>query len=276
MNSRCWAAEQEAADNDQVSRVVRSQAELESALGQFTSEEAWLLKMEFSMSGRDRLTGTGSQLTEAQSGWVRKRLKSDQPLILEKRLEGLQELGAQFGIPSSGTPVFSGLVPMLTDTTGRYAGSWLLDPQQLIDGWQTTLNQLENVCLKLQQSGYFGRVGIDVMQYRSADGRLKMRLYQDVNARFTMGYLTCWWRRYLQPGEVGCWLHLGKRCESKQKLSEWWEAKIDQCGAEGCRLIRTAPLMHAGEIVQHQTGLLIAANEQLAREQVQRLLAPEN
>ncbi|MCA9041054.1 MAG: hypothetical protein KDA65_11950 [Planctomycetaceae bacterium] len=274
INNRLWAAEQEAfnASSERISWIIASQKDLEAALVEFQSDEPWLLKTCFSMSGRDRISGQGTGLTEAQMGWVRKRLHPNSPLLLERYLQSIQELGLQYEVPPEGEPVLMGLLPMLTDRTGRYAGSWILQPSELIRTWQPLVDQADSIAKRIQAAGYFGPVGLDVMQYRDHAGDAQVRLFQDVNARYTMGRLALGWSRYLKPKEVACWLHLSHRCQNKEELKKWWAVR-EQIADNGARLIRTSPLFHAGQIVGHQTGLLITNDETRAREQVQRILS---
>jgi hypothetical protein len=58
----------------------------------------------------------------------------------------------------------------------------------------------------MQSEGYYGPVGIDAMQYKDDAGEVRMRVIQDVNARWTMGRLAAAWRRYLPPNVPARWL----------------------------------------------------------------------
>ncbi|MAT15871.1 MAG: hypothetical protein CMJ46_11455 [Planctomyces sp.] len=249
----------------------------ELILENFGENEGWIVKLPLGMSGRDQLRGEGNQLTDAQACWINKRADGEEWLIFERRLACIQELGVQFQVhrrpltqrPPDNVELIE-IVPMLADRNGRYAGSWLLDPDKVRADWSTVVEKFDDT-RSLAFSEYFGPVGIDVMQYRDSEGSLAMRYYQDVNARYTMGRLALGWRRYLNPGEVGCWLHLSHRCTTREELEDWWGVRTEPLHGN-CRLIRTSPLWHAGEIVRHQTGLLIAESESIAREQVQRIL----
>ncbi|QDU82096.1 hypothetical protein Pla110_38510 [Polystyrenella longa] len=273
VNSRQWAVEfeSETEQEERVSWLLTSQSDLEAALREIDPDEEWLIKTNLSMSGRDRIAGRGIQLTTANAGWIRKRLSSETPLVLERRLKIEQEIGVQFEITTSGDPELVDLLPMLVDRTGRYAGSWLLDQGSLLTEWQREVDSLAEIAITIQQDGYFGPVGFDVMRYRNQHGELQTRLFQDINGRYTMGRVAAGWRRYLQPGEVGCWLHFAQRCETKAELEQWWGIRL-QLIEPTVRLIRTSPLCHAGEIVGHQTGLLIATDETTLRRQVQAIL----
>lgn len=171
----------------------------------------WVVKAEFSMSGRERILGRGSP-TEADRNWIEKRLASDGVVFFEPWVERLDEVGIQIDIPREGDPQLLAVVQMLVDERGQYAGSQfaprrLKTPTNLISPSRDATDLALRAAKRLQSLGYFGPLGIDAMQYRAADGLVRWRPLQDVNARWTMGRLSLGLRQLLQPRETGCWRH---------------------------------------------------------------------
>ncbi|MBC8114727.1 MAG: transcriptional repressor [Candidatus Saccharimonas sp.] len=176
------------------------------------SDARWVVKGMFGMSGRERILGRGLP-TLADQNWIAKRLASDGFVYFEPWVDQIDEVGIQIAVPRAGGPHLIDVVPMLVDERGQYAGSWFT-PLEKITWIKTRVTESEtviDVALRaaslLQQLGYFGPLGIDAMRYRAADGSLRVRPLQDINARWTMGRISLGWRRLLQPDEAGCWRH---------------------------------------------------------------------
>lgn len=169
----------------------------------------WVVKAQFGMAGRERLLGSGPLAPPAE-GWIRKRLAEDGLVFVEPWVDRVFEVGLQFDVPRSGTPVLLGCVPLLSNAGGQYRGSWFAPPAALTTTQivpASTIEVCKNAARRAQEIGYFGPLGIDVMCYRSADGEPAWRPLQDINARWTMGRLSLGLRRLLQPGECGFWWH---------------------------------------------------------------------
>lgn len=173
----------------------------------------WVIKAEFGMSGRERLTGRGRP-TEADSNWISKRLHKNGAVFFEPWIDSLGEVGIQIEVPRQGEPRFLGMTPMLVDHRGQYRGSGLpasgVDLSLLIprnDSWGYAVDIALRAARRIQDLGYFGPLGIDAMQYRDLQGRQRIRPLQDINARWTMGRLSLGFRRMLNDNRKACWLH---------------------------------------------------------------------
>lgn len=210
VNSRCfrWQLERSLAIEIPSSAVITSTADLVRHLEQhLTATGQWVLKANFGMSGRERVLGRGRQLDTPTANWVTKRCAAAGGVVLEPWLESVAEAGLQWEIPTQGAPRFLGLTPLLTDPAGTYRGSRLVSSPQEVEAWQPALTTTAEVARRLQQIGYHGPVGIDAMLFRNAEGEVRCRALQDLNARFTMGRLALGWLRLVPAGWQAAWLH---------------------------------------------------------------------
>jgi hypothetical protein len=115
---------------------------------------------------------------------------------------------------------------------------------------------VERAARRIQELGYFGPLGIDVMQYRAADGEIRWRPLQDINARLTMGRVALGLRRLLGPGERADWLHTRRPAGSAAVAGTVQIASGDF--PKGVRTARTSPLEVGGAPSSHQSALIIA------------------
>lgn len=185
--------------------------EIERLIAFHDPESRWVVKAEFGMSGRERILGCGPP-TEADRNWIEKRLASDGVIFFEPWVERLEEVGIQIDIPREDSPQLISVVRMLVDERGQYAGSQFAPrrqktPANLISPWRDATDAAIRAAKRLQSLGYFGPLGIDAMRYRAADGLMRWRPLQDINARWTMGRLSLGLQRLLQRNEAGCWRH---------------------------------------------------------------------
>ncbi|MDA1164989.1 MAG: hypothetical protein O3B13_17980 [Planctomycetota bacterium] len=186
---------------------------------------AWLLKAEFSMSGRERIAGHGANFDDSSRNWVGRRLVSGRRLYFEPRVESLFELSTQWNIPNlsltatqHGSPEFFGATQLLTDSSGQYLGSVpiaaslekvsrntadsCLSPEIL----DRVVADAELAAREAQWLGYHGPLGIDAMIYRGPNGEPALRSIQDVNARLTMGRIALEWFQRFPDSEYSAWL----------------------------------------------------------------------
>jgi hypothetical protein len=124
--------------------------------------------------------------------------------------------------------------------------------------WQPAIEIARRAAVELQQLGYFGPLGIDAARYRNQDGDLCLRPLQDINARYTFGRLSLGWRRWLQPGECGSWLHLPLRDRDNVASLDELESRLRDCLPPGCRLLCTSPL-EVGHKLATSHSLLVTA-----------------
>lgn len=237
--------------------MIRSAAELANVLKGLAVSQPWVIKAEFGMSARERILGGGPDMSPSHADWIRKRLDRDGAVFFEPWVERLDEAGMHFTIPSSGSPEFNGVARLISDAGGHYRGNEFAASAPDARWWDPAIPTGWRAAERLQSFGYFGPLGIDVMQYRDPDGTVRVRPIQDVNARFTMGRLALGFRRQLQPGETGRWLHLRWNAPGISPPARLDE--IQQNLPPGSRVIRTSPFEVGGRPTQHGTVLCCIA-----------------
>ncbi|MCA9097299.1 MAG: hypothetical protein KDA36_02895, partial [Planctomycetaceae bacterium] len=159
--------------------LIRSEADLRQAIQAYSSGDRWVVKAEFGMSGRERIVGRGSVLTEAAGNWLARQLQSGGVLVFEPWLKGIREAGLLYEIPRVSSPQFIGVAELLTDSRGTYLGSRFGHSSDAL-GWEEAIEMGLRVSQRLQEAGYFGPLGIDVMEYDTPDGVRKIRMLQDL------------------------------------------------------------------------------------------------
>jgi hypothetical protein len=237
------------------------------------AEFDWLVKAEFGMSGRERISGNGTPPDDSQVRWIRRRLASGERLYFEPRVEPLGELSSQWMIPqaefddlSSAEPELIGATQLLVDRSGQYLGSIFVDASSIeipgpnsgpCDGdegfWlsrqtlELVLQDARSVAEAAQQLGYHGPLGVDSMVYRSPNGEPALRPIQDVNARFTMGRIALEWFRRFAEADRPAWL----------LVPEVWLNQRGITAAPDNPVVRlTSPNVVAGQPVR-RVGVLI-------------------
>ncbi|MCH7686164.1 MAG: hypothetical protein IH899_05710, partial [Planctomycetes bacterium] len=223
-------------------------------------DDRWVVKAEFSMSARERVLGQGRELPEQTLHWAQKRIERDGVVFFEPWIDCISEAGLQFTIPKTGDLVFEGVTPLLTGERGEYRGNRFSVHDDIESIWSSCIETAHQIAQKLQAKGYFGPLGIDAVQYRDRDGELHVRPLQDINARYTMGRLALGFRRLLQPGETGSWLHYRQPDTSIEELKEWF-ADIQQRLPARTKVIRTSPWEVNGKPVRHGTVVLICSSQ---------------
>jgi hypothetical protein len=238
-------------------QTIRTLRDLDRALSAAASlRRGAVIKANFGMSARERILVRRSALRPQDVQWARRRLNRTEPLFFEPWVEAIVEFGCQFSIPRSEPPLLEGITGLLTDAQGTYRGSLLpsgveASPADLIPA--SVLEIVERAARRIQQSGYFGPLGIDAMQYRTSSGEVRWRPLQDINARLTMGRVALGMRRLLKPGEQAAWLHL----RADDALGA--EGEISSAPLlPGVRLVRTSP-RRVGERPASQRTVLIVA-----------------
>lgn len=191
---------------EEIADVIRQSA---SQFGDAESKHAWVIKANYGMAARERVLGRGSVLSIANERWLQRRLQLDGAVFFEPWLRRRAEVGLQWSLPKlgSGQPMLQGITPLLTDHQGGYRGSEFSEDITNPTEWDSAIEVTQRVATCLQQLGYFGPLGIDAAIYEDSAGRAIARPLQDINARYTMGRLALGFRRLLQPGDQGVWLH---------------------------------------------------------------------
>ncbi|REJ71052.1 MAG: hypothetical protein DWQ29_24340 [Planctomycetota bacterium] len=240
-NSRCFTRELESRWDCGLdfSTVVSSMSELSQRLDEIDERTDWVIRTDHSGAARNRLLGTGPDLTPSQLGWLSKRFSRKGRLIWEPWVERLEEASLHWTIPPETAPRFDGITGLLTDHLGRYLGSSFGNAAPSIEEWSEALDVGGRLALELQQLGYFGPLGVDALRYRDAEGNLRVRPLQDVNARWTMGRLSLGWSRRF---ESGMWRHgTGEEMNDAQR--------------RGSLLLKTSPDRIGDAIVNHRTWI---------------------
>ena len=189
-------------------RRIETLDQFYEALQSGDGNHQWVVKALFSMSARERILGRGAPKS-GDIHWIQRRIASQGAVFFEPWVDRIDEIGIQIEVPASGEPRLIGISPMLVDHRGQYAGSLFSSPQprDQAQRWSEAIAVALRAAEQLQFIGYFGPLGIDSMCYRDAEGGLRFRPLQDINARWTMGRLSLSLRRFLQPNEQGIWLH---------------------------------------------------------------------
>lgn len=213
----------------------------------------WVVKANFGMSARERILGRGVSPSHQELRWVERQLAATDAVYFEPWVEPIDEWGLQYTIPISGQPVLEGITPLLTDAQGTYRGSRLVSEEIPADVRQV----VDRAALRIQETGYFGPLGIDVMRYRSADGEVGWRPLQDINARLTMGRLALGLRRLIAADEFASWLHV--------RWSDAMSATLTRLQSNGIRVIRISPLTVGNSPVSRGTVLVVAPSAALLR-----------
>jgi hypothetical protein len=261
VNSREFSGGLEAEWNVGLSgaRVIRTLQELEAALTEGAKlPQGWVIKANFGMSARERILVRRSPPRPQDIQWARHRLQRGEPLFFEPWVECVTECGCQFSVPQSGPPLLEGITGLLTDAQGTYRGSRLFGaaegrPSNLLPSG--VLDVVEGAVRRVQQQGYVGPVGIDVMQYRTPEGEIGWRPLQDINARLTMGRVALGLRRLLGPDERADWLHTRRRPGSATAADP---TRLESGDRSGVRAVRTSPQEVGGRPSSHRTTLVIA------------------
>ena len=216
------------------------------------------------MSARERILFRRSPPRTQDVEWARRRLERSESLFLEPWVEANAEFGCQFTVPPSGPPRFEGVTGLLTDAQGVYRGSRLLQPaDEASSGFpdRSVLEVVERAVRRIQESGYFGPLGIDVMRYRTAGGEIRWRPLQDINARLTMGRVALGWRRLLADDERADWLQVRLSADStsgRPGLPVAFETL-----PTGTRAIRTSPLEVGGRAASQAVVLILSQSTEI-------------
>lgn len=251
------------------SQQVHDLDELQSAIKELLQHpecqgHGWVVKADYSMSARERMLGQGKEITETVRSWAEKRFTMQQPLFLEPWVNRQDEAGLQFFIPREGAPQWIGLAPLVCDARGKYRGSRISVDAQTEEEWQPAIEVGHRVAERVQQTGYFGPLGIDAMCYADAQGTLKWRPIQDVNARYTMGRLALGFSRFLKPNEVASWLHFSWKESYGIRFSNWLRCHFEQSGS-GTRCITTSPDQIDRQTLRLVNTLLISESPEQLR-----------
>jgi hypothetical protein len=176
-------------------RYFSERAPIEALLRR--AERPWLLKRPLAFAGRGQMRFYGP-ITDKQWSWLAVSLEQDgvivEPLVspqLELSLHGFVWQGGRFELGRI-------CVQRVTER-GVFRGVRLAEAGELAQAEsEALLAQGERVAQALHGAGYFGPFGLDAYRY-AADGQLGFCALSEINARYTMGFITGFPRR---PSEL--------------------------------------------------------------------------
>ncbi|MHC4875846.1 MAG: hypothetical protein ACYTGL_05060 [Planctomycetota bacterium] len=181
-------------------QLITTIAESAACWEQVVDDHRVVLKAEFGMSGRERLTLRGGEaLSPSVHGWINRRVEQNGAVYLEPWLDCIAEFSTHWDVqrPIDNTSVGQirqiGWTQILNSASGQYVGSRVSDASRAcfdsVDA--SLLTQIEQAAKQaataVAKLGYQGPLGIDSMVYRDAAGQHRVRSLQDINARWSMG-----------------------------------------------------------------------------------------
>ncbi len=181
-------------------QLVSAIADSAGRWSQAVDDHRVVLKAEFGMSGRERLTLRGDEaLTPSVHGWINRRVEQNGAVYLEPWLECVAEFSAHWNIQAPANDAcdaqiqFIGWTQLLNSQSGQYVGSRVSDsaqtgPRSVDPSLLTQIAETaKRAAMAVAQLGYHGPLGIDSMVYQDAVGEHRVRPLQDINARWSMG-----------------------------------------------------------------------------------------
>jgi hypothetical protein len=241
--------------------AIRTLSDLERALSEIERAGcSWVIKANFGMSARERILGRQAPPREQDVEWARRRLERGEAIYFEPWVHAVAEFGCQLTVPPAGPPVLEGVTGLLTDAQGTYRGSRLFESSEIPNRLPANvLDVVDRAARRIQELGYFGPLGIDVMQYRTSGGESGWRPLQDINARLTMGRVALGLRRLLAPGQSADWLHFRNSSSAADQEPSDDLATVPA----GARQLRTSPRETGGRPANRGTALLIAESAEV-------------
>lgn len=279
--SHAGLADKQDRDQQCFSCLCRSIGDVEMQLGQLALHDAvsWVIKADLSQAARNRIVGNGGVLSDAQEGWLRKQFRDGSAVAVEPWVERIAEFGLQFKIPSlkaTDEIQFEGAAEMLTDSAGRYLGSWICHDNPAPSIHRAIEHGFE-VAQAARVAGYLGPMGIDCMLFRAAnDGAIRLRMCHDINARNTMGRVALSLKRFLRSGEIGLWLHAESHRWSsvvdEDAFESAGEVPVNTLLGSDVRIVPTSPAMTGSKPTQLKTALLISGSRAALKSVAEQIL----
>ena len=261
-----------------------------SALKQFHEEgySRWIVKPDLSHAGRNRLAGQSANLNFSQRRWVEKQVDNFQRVYAEPRVQIEREHSLQFDIQQngdSGKPIsLVGITELLNTSRGEYAGS-IVRPgifneasatdsasERSRSNIQPAVQVGMDIATKAAELGYSGPLGIDCMSFRAMDGRLMLRVVNDINARYTMGRLALQHRAALSDNEWGIWCI--RSSKFRERTDQPWKTVVEKYTRD-VDIIPTSPQMLSGQPATIDTCLVITNSMEIASEFRQLITSPD-
>jgi hypothetical protein len=184
VNHRCFAHELGGGLPNQT--YLTERAPLEALLRR--AERRWLLKRPLAFAGRGQMRFYGP-ITDKQWSWLDLSLARD-GLIVEPLVSPLLEVSVHGFIWRSGEFELGRVCVQQVTDRGVFRDLRLAARGELEQAETESLfAQGERVALALHSAGYFGPFGIDAYRYQ-LDGRVGFCSLSEINARYTMGFVT--------------------------------------------------------------------------------------
>ena len=244
-NSREYSVSHEtsSAEQDSLATLCRTIEEVQACIDSFPPSTRWVIKANWSHAARERVLGQGRELTPAISAWISQRITRDGVVCWEPWLQREAEIGIQWHISPGESPHLIAVNQLLVDPRGQYAGTQAIDEAGAFPDWVWQAVEATRPAVDdLTHLGYFGPVGIDAMRYiNSGSNASRIRPFQDINARWTMGRLAAGWFEKL--GQPATWCHGTEQSGDRE--------------IPGSARIATSPEQIDGLAVSHKTWLCV-------------------
>ncbi len=180
----------------------------------FASQDAVILKMPWSSSGRGIHVIDPSKGHGANYHWIKGALKQQGFITAEPLLNKIFDFSFQFNLKQDGEIDFTGISYSLNDDKQHFIGgsvNWPHHKDEISKFLSPTLinlaaNQLIHALRKVEpQHHYEGPIGIDAIVYRNLDGRLRMHPCLDINWRYNMGLVNIALPKFVHNNSIGIW-----------------------------------------------------------------------
>lgn len=189
VNHRSFAHELGGGLPDQA--YVRDRSELALVLGRL--ERRWLLKRPLTFAGRGQLRTLGP-ITQKQEEWIAASLSRD-GILVEPLVHPLLEVSLHGFVWPDGRHELGRICVQQVSPRGHFEAVRLAQPGELLPPEAEALEERgEATARALGTAGYFGPFGIDGYRYELA-GRVAFCALSEINARYTLGFVTGFARR---------------------------------------------------------------------------------
>jgi len=183
------------------SGVIDSPEQLQNAVKACPHD--WVLKHPFGVSGRERMVGKASQLSESALGWARRRFRDGWSLLFEPWVEQRTDFSFHFQIDPDSSVHELGYCHLLPDPGGVYRGNRVTPT---IPPNAQALEVAKQIAAILAERGYWGPLGID--SFCGLLGKTPvLRPLVEINARHSFGRLALALSRYLPHEWSYLWWH---------------------------------------------------------------------
>jgi hypothetical protein len=186
--------------------IVQSESEIASLL---SASAPLVLKAPLSSSGRGLAVLRRNKLNESNRQWIRGILEQQGYLTAEPWFNKQLDLSLQFRIGNDHRVSYLGSGVFHTNSNGQYSGHELnFRDWQQIPGGQETLSEVACFIQKglensVYSTDYKGQLGVDMIIYNNAEGKLKIHPCLEINPRYTMGYLSQQLEKKIHPEARG-------------------------------------------------------------------------